>query len=291
MRASSTIIHDYGIDYFNHSIFHWKVGFKKKLHSHTTLKQTSFFLHRTTQHFSPETLHRLKQTRVETVSSDLKHKHSVIHEIRGNLRESKMNPKIKIIQSKCKVTRNRSRRKLNFCTDCALQFGNQTIFKLHIKLVHSKKMRKITKLEYDPIIFPCTHCKERFTSITTYELHFRYVHSDILVKQQMHRLECQQNIVTDLKSQIQRLKEKNAETERHLTYLNENQARQVRNFENKIERLENFSICKICLNHEIDTVYLPCCHCIACHVCSEHETIRSCPTCREDIDSKLRIKF
>ena len=107
------------------------------------------------------------------------------------------------------------------------------------------------------------------------------------MKQQLHKIECQQTIVNSLKLQIQNLKEQNAERERHLSFLIDSQAREVKDFENKIEDLKNFSTCKICLINEIDT----CSHCIACHKCSEHKTIKSCPKCRTEIFTKLRIGF
>ena len=95
------------------------------------------------------------------------------------------------------------------------------------------EMNKIRKIEYDPIIFPCNHCRERFSSITTYEMHFRYVHSDVLVRQQLHKLECQQTVVNSLKLQVQTLKQTNTETERHLSYVNNERARETKDFETK----------------------------------------------------------
>ena len=177
------------------------------------------------------------------------------------------------MSSKCKPNLfNKTRRKQNFCSTCSLQFGNQKVFKLHNKILHPEKLKKSET--YEPIMFPCTHCRERFSSITTYNMHFSFVHSDIIVKQQAR--------------QIETLKKKHAIVVRNLGSQVTNANRFVENLKIK---LENIRSCKICFEREIDTLYLPCSHCIACHRCSDHETIKTCPICREEIDSKLRVKF
>ena len=66
-----------------------------------------------------------------------------------------------------------------------------------------------------------------------------FIHSDVLVRQQLHKLECQQTVVNSLKLQVQTLKQTNTETERHLSYVNNERARETKDFGNKIRELEN----------------------------------------------------
>lgn len=205
-----------------------------------------------------------------------------------------MNPKIKLIKGtgkNLKITKNLSRRKLNYCSECQLQFGNNSIFRLHIRLVHMPEMKNLRKFEVDPIIFPCSHCKERFSSITTYEMHFRYIHADILVKQHLEKIECQQIVVNSLKLRIKTLEQQSTERERHVSFLTDTHARVVKDLENKVEGLITFKTCKVCTNREINTVFMPCGHCITCDICADHDSIANCPICRTEIFTKLRIGF
>jgi hypothetical protein len=45
--------------------------------------------------------------------------------------------------------------------------------------------------------------------------------------------------------------------------------------------------CKVCLNHEIEMLFLPCRHANSCGSCAS--ALTKCPTCRTTIDSSIRI--
>ena len=192
---------------------------------------------------------------------------------------------------KLKVTRNRTRRKVNFCSECQTQFINNSLFKLHINLAHMPEIKMIKKSEYTPIIFPCSHCTERFSSIITYEMHFKYCHAEILLKKEIYKFECQQVVVNSLKLEICKMKQKETERERHISFLTDNHARVVRDLTNKIEDWESSQKCKICTATQINTAFMPCGHCISCNECAHHKDIKECPICRGEIFTTMHIKL
>ena len=54
----------------------------------------------------------------------------------------------------------------------------------------------------------------------------------------------------------------------------------------EIDRAEQISICKICLNDERDVTIVPCGHFVCCQSCSS--SLRQCPICRTTISSILK---
>ena len=54
----------------------------------------------------------------------------------------------------------------------------------------------------------------------------------------------------------------------------------------EIDRAEQISICKICLNNERDVTIVPCGHFVCCHSCCS--SLRQCPICRTTISSILK---
>ena len=204
-----------------------------------------------------------------------------------------MKPKIHLIKDdrKLKITHNRSKRKINYCLECQLQFGNNTVFKLHIKLVHMPEIKMKKKLDHTPVLFPCTHCRERFSSIITYEMHFRYCHADILLKEQLHKFKCQEIVVNTLKLQICKLKQKETEKERHISLLTDNHAKEVRDLKNTVEDWKSSQKCKICTAKQIETAFMPCGHCICCNECANNKDIKECPICRGEIFTTMQIKL
>lgn len=215
-----------------------------------------------------------------------------------------MKPKINLIKcdKKLKIKVNRSKRKNNFCSECHLQFGNNTVFRLHQKLVHMPEMKYNEKHNYERIIFPCTHCNEQFSTLITYEMHFKFVHCDELVRQQLHKLELQEVVVNSLKLQMSKLKKENSDLKLKLTeidslrlevttltHMNDAKALKIRESNNKIRELEDAKVCKICNESEITMLFKPCSHCATCETCSAHASITNCPICRAEIFEKIRI--
>ena len=207
-----------------------------------------------------------------------------------------MKPKINLIKcdKKLKIKVNRSKRKNNFCSECHLQFGNNTVFRLHQKLVHMPEIRIGKKLNHTrnssvSVLFPCTQCTERFSSIMTFEMHFRFCHADILLKEQLHKFKCQEIVVNTLKLQICKLKQKETERERHISLLTDKHANEVRNLKNTVRDWESSQKCKICTEKQIEAAFMTCGHCICCNECAAK--IKECPICRSEIFTTMQIKL
>ena len=214
-----------------------------------------------------------------------------------------MKPKIHLVKSKkIKLTNNRSKRKINFCKECQLNFQNNTVFRLHIKLVHMPEMKYHEKHNYERIIFPCSHCNEQFSTLITYEMHFKFVHCDELVKQQLHKLKLHEIVVTSLKLQMSKLRKENSDLKLKLTeidslrleiitltHMNHAKALKIRESSNKNRELENAKICTICKESEKTMLFIPCAHIATCETCSAHESITDCPICRAAIFEKIRV--
>ena len=49
--------------------------------------------------------------------------------------------------------------------------------------------------------------------------------------------------------------------------------------------------CKICLDKEVDIMFEPCKHIVACKVCSKNQRLLRCPTCRTLIKKRSQIYF
>ena len=60
-----------------------------------------------------------------------------------------------------------------------------------------------------------------------------------------------------------------------------------KHFPNCPSLLDNFSICRICLNNERDTLTLPCFHLVMCSICKVRVT--SCPICRSEITGSIKV--
>lgn len=55
----------------------------------------------------------------------------------------------------------------------------------------------------------------------------------------------------------------------------------------KLEKLEEKNLCKICVDGEVDVLFLPCKHLVVCKNCSEK--LDECPICRSYIDEKVNV--
>lgn len=53
--------------------------------------------------------------------------------------------------------------------------------------------------------------------------------------------------------------------------------------------VESDSVCKICYDHDIDVVNVPCYHWVNCMRCSSR--MQKCPICRAHIEDRLNVKF
>lgn len=58
-------------------------------------------------------------------------------------------------------------------------------------------------------------------------------------------------------------------------------------FKRNVENTDNRALCKVCLNDEIQTMFIPCRHAATCLVCSSY--IRFCCICRNKVDATSRI--
>ena len=68
---------------------------------------------------------------------------------------------------------------------------------------------------------------------------------------------------------------------------NENLKKSQQLIEKEIQNLKESNFCKICVNNEINTVFLPCGHLVTCNACAL--SLKNCPMCRKNINDKIRI--
>jgi len=59
--------------------------------------------------------------------------------------------------------------------------------------------------------------------------------------------------------------------------------------DDKIRDLQNWRNCKICMQEEVDQVFIPCGHVICCKICITQ--LQTCPICRKAIDNTLLAYF
>ncbi|XP_068671646.1 E3 ubiquitin-protein ligase MYLIP-like [Montipora foliosa] len=57
----------------------------------------------------------------------------------------------------------------------------------------------------------------------------------------------------------------------------------------QLTKMEDSFKCKICMDHQIDTVFCPCGHMVSCSVCATN--VKSCPICRRNIDRTQHVFF
>ena len=55
----------------------------------------------------------------------------------------------------------------------------------------------------------------------------------------------------------------------------------------ELERLRDGELCKICMDKDMSTVYIPCNHMVTCNECAE--TVSSCPICRTEIKNVVYV--
>lgn len=51
--------------------------------------------------------------------------------------------------------------------------------------------------------------------------------------------------------------------------------------EEKLRRLQEEKLCKICMAKDVSVVFIPCGHLVACKECAQ--LLNECPLCRKDI--------
>ena len=73
--------------------------------------------------------------------------------------------------------------------------------------------------------------------------------------------------------------------------------RRIREMEEENRRLRFHKLCKICLEKDVQVVFIPCGHTVSCQVCAQRLTDekdpskRKCPVCRKNIEGKVRVFF
>jgi len=59
--------------------------------------------------------------------------------------------------------------------------------------------------------------------------------------------------------------------------------------DSEIQALQNWRTCKVCMQEEVDQVFIPCGHVICCKICITQ--LQTCPICRKAIDNTLLAYF
>ena len=55
------------------------------------------------------------------------------------------------------------------------------------------------------------------------------------------------------------------------------------------QHAEDARSCKVCMDREIDTVFIPCGHLCTCAVCYEINALTECPLCRRGIQRAQHV--
>ncbi|XP_072043914.1 uncharacterized protein [Amphiura filiformis] len=61
----------------------------------------------------------------------------------------------------------------------------------------------------------------------------------------------------------------------------------VKKYKEENERLKDSQLCKICMDEEMQVLFMPCNHFATCDECGK--ILDKCPICREDIQNKIRV--
>ncbi|KAM6117242.1 E3 ubiquitin-protein ligase XIAP isoform 1-T1 [Pterocles gutturalis] len=97
--------------------------------------------------------------------------------------------------------------------------------------------------------------------------------------------------VEDLVADLSAQKENTREEERNEISVEEDERIQLQNLylstEEKLRRLQEEKLCKICMAKDISVVLIPCGHLVACKECAE--ALEKCPLCRTNIMKKQEI--
>ena len=69
--------------------------------------------------------------------------------------------------------------------------------------------------------------------------------------------------------------------------------KQLHEIEKENRRLRMQRLCKICMEKEVQVVFIPCGHLVSCQQCAQCLTDENlkCPMCRENIEGKVRVFF
>ena len=61
----------------------------------------------------------------------------------------------------------------------------------------------------------------------------------------------------------------------------------VKKIKEENERLKDSQLCKICMDEEMQVLFVPCNHMVACEDCAI--IVKQCPICRVDITNTIRV--
>ena len=63
----------------------------------------------------------------------------------------------------------------SYCTKCSLQFGNMTVYDMHMSIVHKENVK--IKQEPGKVIFQCENCDKPFSDKKNLKKHVSTVHN------------------------------------------------------------------------------------------------------------------
>ncbi len=61
----------------------------------------------------------------------------------------------------------------------------------------------------------------------------------------------------------------------------------MKKYKEENERLKDSQLCKICMDEEMQVLFMPCNHFVTCEECAK--VVKQCPICREDILNTIRV--
>lgn len=89
-----------------------------------------------------------------------------------------------------------------------------------------------------------------------------------------------------LEQEIQEERQKRQALEQELQRMREREEDQL---EEEVCYMLRRVMCKICLEKEVEVLFLPCNHFVSCQGCKERLTQKKCPFCRDTYQATIRV--
>jgi len=93
----------------------------------------------------------------------------------------------------------------------------------------------------------------------------------------------------DLFAKLEEALKRVSKLERDLSEKDRNISEIISQKDGEIQNLQNWRTCKVCMQEEVDQVFIPCGHVICCKICITQ--LQTCPICRKAIDNTLLAYF
>lgn len=91
-----------------------------------------------------------------------------------------------------------------------------------------------------------------------------------------------------LEQEIQQERQRRQALEQELQRMREREEDQL---EEEVRYMFKRVVCKICLDKEVEVLFLPCNHLVSCQGCKKQLAQKKCPLCRDTYQATTRVYF